>query len=255
MKPLHSPRERLLLALLLPIAATFVQWLLWDYIDPFTWFLYYPAAFTAALVGGWRGGIMATLTSVLLGIFLFIPPQWSFHVENVSALASAGMFTIMGIVFSLFHERFRALSQKAARRESEERLGAFMTAIPGHAWMKDAQGRYAYANRLLQREVMAGRDDYQGLTDCDFFPRDIADMLRENDQAVLSKGQPLSFFEDTRNPDGTTRHWHSAKFPFEDAGKKRYVGGIAIDITQQKQAEDGLRMAKASLELVLSCID
>lgn len=39
---------RLLGALLIPLAACALQWLLWNYIQPYVWFLFIPAAFFSA---------------------------------------------------------------------------------------------------------------------------------------------------------------------------------------------------------------
>lgn len=148
MKPLFSRDRRFLVALLMPFIATFVQWFLWNSVEPFTWLFYYPAAFAAALIGGLRGGVAATLLSALFGYFIFIEPQFTFHFHKVSALTATTMFVIMGIVFSFFPERVRTLYQKAARRESDERLAAFLGALPAHAWMKDEKGCYAWRSVL-----------------------------------------------------------------------------------------------------------
>ena len=247
--PIYSGPQALLVALLIPFLATLIQWLLWDEVTPFTWFFYYPAAFIAALVGGLRGGILATLISALLGCYVFSFPHFSFRFNKISDLPATGMFIVMGIVFSLFHERSRALGQKAARRESEERFAAFMAAVPAHAWLKDDQGRYAYANSRLEQDVLAGKKIGRDMTDFDLFPREVAEELRSNDQTVLSSGKPLDAPEETRSLDGRTRLWHVIKFPLTDTAGERYVGGIAVDITRQKETEGALRVAKASLEL------
>ena len=46
------------LALLLPFAVGALQWVLWDpWIKPFSWLLFYPAAFFCAWLGGMAAGI------------------------------------------------------------------------------------------------------------------------------------------------------------------------------------------------------
>jgi hypothetical protein len=51
------------LALVPPIAALLVQSLLWRWVNPFVWFLFYPAAFFSSWIGGKWGGILGTLLS------------------------------------------------------------------------------------------------------------------------------------------------------------------------------------------------
>jgi CheY-like chemotaxis protein len=48
--------------------------------------------------------------------------------------------------------------------------------------------------------------------------------------------------ESAPNPDGTISWWLSNKFSFRDASGRRYVGGIALDITDRKLAEEALRV-------------
>ena len=48
------------LALLLPFAVGALQWVLWDpWIKPFSWLLFYPAAFCCAWIGGLAAGELA----------------------------------------------------------------------------------------------------------------------------------------------------------------------------------------------------
>jgi PAS domain S-box-containing protein len=235
---------------MMPFVATFVQWLFWAYIDPFTWLVYYPTVFFVSLIGGLRAGLAATLLSTLLGYYCFIPPRWTFQYQNRSDLISAGMFTVMGFVFSIFHERWRLHNQKVARRESDEKFSAFITALPARAWVKDEQGRYVFANRSFEQDSRADKQDCLGLTDFELFPREVAERYSKSDHAVLSSGQPITFVEETESPAGTIRHWRSVKFALKVPGKRRCVGCIAIEITQARQAEEALRASEERYRLL-----
>lgn len=52
---------RLVLAVLLPFLALALQWLLWPWIAPFVWFLFFPAVFFSARLGGLWGGLTSTM--------------------------------------------------------------------------------------------------------------------------------------------------------------------------------------------------
>ncbi|MDP2809739.1 MAG: DUF4118 domain-containing protein [Rhodocyclaceae bacterium] len=111
---------RLILALLLPFIACGVQWLLWaGWIKPYVWFLFFPAAFFSAWLGGLRAGIASTVIGALLVWFVFIPPAFSFELENLSSGFSILMFVAMGSLFAVLFER---LTQ--AKRRTEEALAA-----------------------------------------------------------------------------------------------------------------------------------
>ncbi|MEF8713472.1 MAG: PAS domain S-box protein [Accumulibacter sp.] len=115
-----TPRLRLVLALLLPIAAGGLQWLLWEnWIKPYVWFLFFPVAFFSAWLGGLAGGIGGTLISALLVWYVFIPLPFSFTLQRLSTAFSIMVFIGMGCLFSWFHDKLRrALSFSEGRFEA-----------------------------------------------------------------------------------------------------------------------------------------
>lgn len=94
--------SRVVLAACLPLVALALQWIFWSAIQPYVWFLFYPAVFLSSWVGGLRGGLAATLLSTLLVWYVFIPPPFSFALERPISALSMALFTAMGVAFSLF---------------------------------------------------------------------------------------------------------------------------------------------------------
>lgn len=94
--------RRLIVAALIPLAAFGLQWFFWLAIQPYVWFLFYPAVFFSSWVGGLRGGLVATGLSAGLVWYCFMPPQFSFAVQRPMALVSIAMFVGMGVLFSIF---------------------------------------------------------------------------------------------------------------------------------------------------------
>jgi len=105
---------KLFLAISIPVVAFAVQWTFWSAIQPFVWFLFFPAVFFSSWIDGLRGGLIATVFSAALVLFFFIPPQMSFTVERPMAWVSIIIFIGMGILFSLLHERLRQANRRAA---------------------------------------------------------------------------------------------------------------------------------------------
>ncbi|OKH25436.1 PAS domain S-box protein [Chroogloeocystis siderophila] len=136
-------------------------------------------------------------------------------------------------------EREQALS---ALRESEERFKTFMNNSPVTAFIKDVQGRYLYVNEPLERAFNVKLADMQGTVDINWLPEETAQQLRENDLAVLATGQTVEFIEYIPTPDGQWRYWLCFKFPINDAAGQQLLGGVAIDITEQKQTEEQLQL-------------
>ncbi len=100
--------SRLIVAILLPLAACALQWALWDYLDPYVWFLFFPAAYFSAWLGGLWGGLIATGVSAGLVGYVFMPPSFSFALDSPSASVSILLFLVMGTLFAVFFENVMA---------------------------------------------------------------------------------------------------------------------------------------------------
>ncbi len=128
-----------------------------------------------------------------------------------------------------------------ALRESEERFKAFMDNSPAVAFIKDEEGHYTYINGPYGRFFNVRPDGVLGKTAYDLWPAEIADNLRESDRAALEANEGQERVEIVPAPDGTLHYWLTFKFPLKDAHGRLNLGGIAVDITESKHAEDALK--------------
>jgi PAS domain S-box-containing protein len=130
-----------------------------------------------------------------------------------------------------------------ALRESEHRFSSFMQFLPGLAWIKDAGGRYVYANGAVQKPFGVATAELYGKTDDDIFPPETAARFKENDRRALASERGVEVVEALEHEDGI--HYSIvSKFPIPDAsGKRTFIGGVAIDITDRMRAEEALKEA------------
>ena len=94
-------------AVLVPCLACAVQWTFWSVLQPFVWFLFYPAVFLSARIAGLWGGVASTVVSVLLAWYVFMPPMLSWAMEAPNQIASVFVFLVVGYLISEVHERLR----------------------------------------------------------------------------------------------------------------------------------------------------
>jgi PAS domain S-box-containing protein len=128
-----------------------------------------------------------------------------------------------------------------ARRDSEQRFIRFMQSLPGLAWIKDEAGRYVYANDAATRAFGRKRDALYGKTDAEIFPPETAKQFRANDLRALASASGIQTVE-TLEQQGEIRHSIVSKFPIPAADETAtLIGGMAIDITEQRRSEQALR--------------
>jgi PAS domain S-box-containing protein len=129
-----------------------------------------------------------------------------------------------------------------ALRESEQRFSRFMQHLPGLAWIKNLEGRYVYANESAEKSFGVAGPKLYGRTDDEIFPKETAKQFREHDQRALESGGGIQIAESLIEEDGVLHHSIVSKFPISGAdGRPALIGGMAIDVTDQKLAEDALR--------------
>jgi len=138
-----------------------------------------------------------------------------------------------------------------ALRDAEERFRLFMDNSTAVAWMKDAQGRYAYVNAAFQRRFGGPEKRWIGHDDFAVWPAQVARQFTEHDAVVVQRGRPTEITEQSVTADGAIRTWLVSKFPLCDSAGRRFVGGIAIDTTVQEAAEAALRKEHAFNTILL----
>lgn len=126
---------------------------------------------------------------------------------------------------------------ESALRSSEARFHAFMD----HAWvaacMKDAAGRYVFANRAYERLFGVDRARLLGMRDCDVLPPAVCEPLERGVREVLAEDRLVRHGMDLPGDGGEPRVLISFGFPFADDGA-RYVAGVVVDVTERRRLEE-----------------
>ncbi len=136
--------------------------------------------------------------------------------------------------------------------ESRQRFQAFMDHIPAAAWIKDEALRYVFANPAFATLTGRAETDIVGRDDYALWPRAAADRVRENDRAALAIGSRYQVLEVVPNAAGEQRSSVVLKFPLTDAAGRRFVAGVAVDVTERERAEADLREANRRLQVLSS---
>jgi PAS domain S-box-containing protein len=137
--------------------------------------------------------------------------------------------------------RARDLTERQQARlavsAGEDRFQAFMNHSPALAFIKDESGRYVFMNKLMEDRFGISFEEMRGRTDLDWLPPEAAHMLEENERAIIETGQPSRIIELVANGGEESTEWQLQSFPIKSADGRLFLGGVGIDITRQKRAE------------------
>jgi PAS domain S-box-containing protein len=138
-----------------------------------------------------------------------------------------------------------------AVRASDARFEVFMENSPALTFIKDREGRMLYMNRVCMDTWNFDHATAQGKFDTELWSPEIGAELRILDLMVLNTDTPDSLIEVMPIPGGKTISLLTHKFPLRIPGKETLIGGVSIDITEQKEAEALTLQALAERDILL----
>ena len=180
-------------------------------------------------------GLLCTVFTIVGFFFPFLPPRS--EMEMAVLRRAMGLFVLWAVTAYLA-EKQRA---EAVIQENDNRFRAFMNNSSALAWMKDEKLNYVYLNDRLAQLLDRPAAEVQGRNLTMVWNKKVAEQLRMNDLTVLHSDKALEFHEQVPLPDGTMREMLVSKFPFIDRHGRKFVGGVALDITESKHSQEQLR--------------
>ncbi len=159
---------------------------------------------------------------------------------------------------TLFYSVVRDITDRKQTEDAlaQERylLQTLMQNVTDHIYFKDLESRFIRINRAMADWL--GLEDSSaavGKSDFDFFADEHAQQAYEDEQRVVTSGEPLLGVEEKETwPDGHVTWVSSSKLPLlNEQGECIGTFGVSRDITANKRAEAELRATQQLLQGIL----
>lgn len=150
------------------------------------------------------------------------------------------------------HKRSSRSYKELKKTLSFERdlLQSLLDNIPDAIYFKDDKNRIVRVNRFYAEGFKLSPEDIIGKTDFDFFPKDQAQKMFDDDTYILKTGKPIiGKIERTLLPNGTYNCVTTTKIPIKNK-KGRVIGtmGVTRDITAYDNTE------RTNLDMIINSL-
>jgi len=156
--------------------------------------------------------------------------------------------------YKVLYEKFLAQNHELKHandlaQENENFVTGILENIPDMIFVKDAKTtNYVLVNKAVEENMGWKREDMIGKNESELFPKEIAEILLAQGQAVLDTNTVFQQEETLPTKNGL-RIFNTKKFPILDHnGIPKFLLGVTEDITAKKAAENELIDAKEKAE-------
>jgi len=136
-----------------------------------------------------------------------------------------------------------------ALRNSENRFSLFMDYLPIIVFIKDAESRTLFVNKYMDDAV--GASSWLGKTMLEIMPNALGEQLIADDRQTIKLGYQ-KIEESINHLDGKLHNYETQKFIIRGDGQEPLIGGISVDITERKQAEEIIQANQIELQRLLA---
>ncbi|WP_026100297.1 CHASE2 domain-containing protein [Fortiea contorta] len=183
------------------------------------------------------------LAILFWGLFLCLSAYWAFLsgswipvIPSLLAFAGAAILIIYYIVYT----------QEELKR-SKEFLHQVINTIPDPIFVKNGQHQWIVLNEAYCQLIGYSHESLIEKSDYDFFPKNQADVFRQQDELTFLTQQPQENEEEFTDVHGKIHLIATKRSLHKDAAGNYFLVGVIRDITERKLMEEQLKRTAADL--------
>jgi PAS domain S-box-containing protein len=132
-------------------------------------------------------------------------------------------------------------------RDSEARLTGLLDHAPLTMYLKDRDGRFCVVNKFMAEQLGLTTEELKGLKPSDVLTPAAAAEAAEIDQWIMEHRKPHVRESEFVAVEGK-KTAVTVRFPvFDEDGEVAYIGGVFLDLTDQKRAQEELARSREAL--------
>ena len=170
-------------------------------------------------------------------------------VRDVEVFSSRILFSGRPVLHCIIRDITRRKQAEEGLRQSEVMFRTLVENIPQKIFIKDRELRWVATNARFASDFGLSPAELVGKSDFDFFPKDVAEKYRADDEHILQTGEPETYEQQHQVGGGKT--WEQVvKIPVrDDHGVITGVFASFWDITARKQSEAALSESEANFRV------
>lgn len=201
---------------------------------------FFPAVVVGAWIGGWRGGMSATVMSALAAVYFLIPPKHSLLITHSADQLSLFIFVVVGACLSALGNLQREREYQLAKSEARYRL--LLDTVNEGAVRTNPEDRVIFINSRMSQMLGYSPDELLGSPfDTLLFAEDVefAREKRSAQQGVAAQPFELRL----RHKNGSSVWSLVSLTVVDDSREPGETFGLFTDITERRRAQERLDAA------------
>jgi PAS domain S-box-containing protein len=236
--------------------------------------IYFAPVIVAAWYGGFRAGMAATVLSLIVSWYAFLPPSRSFRIDDEASAVRLALFvaegTLVSFLCGLLHAAQRRAAESAGEaarqqqaaldRERQYRLVEFrfqrlVEFSPQSTQLLHPDGSIRQVNRAFERLFGVTLEQLRGyniLRDPELVRLGVMPLMERAFAGEAVTIEPIPYVPDRGQYVGQTRWAGAYVYPVkDDAGRVEEVVLIHHDVTEQRLAQEEVRRSQQQLAAVI----